>query len=478
MKERKSIYILRLLEPNEIIRFRKFLESPYFNLKQEMITFLEVAMEYIGEGKEEVFIENEVFWSKIFKEVYDDLKFRKLNSDFNHLVEEFMVQEEFGADKQNRNLLKIQALSKRGGEKMYESLKQDVEFGRKIDPNRNANYYLHLYNIEKSIFKLIPDEERKKDFKDINIDKISENLDIYFIAEKLKYYSDILSWNQIYNTSLNMRGIEIVMKLANNPLFRDVPVIAIFMKIILIKTLEENEEHYFELKNLIDQHLYLFPKNEAKEIIDQALNYTIKKVNLGLKSYPKESLDLYKKGLRNDLLFIKGVLEISDFRNIVFMGLRVGDIKWVENFIYEYKENLEDRSKDNAFFFSLARLETYKKNYNKVIEYLNKINYDDIWYNLNGRSLLIAAYYELYEFDALESLFQSYKTYINREKLLLKHRKKNYLDFIKYTSKLMKLTKYDQDKLKKLKQDLLDTPGVVNKPWLLEKMDELLIQKK
>jgi hypothetical protein len=478
MKERKSIYILRLLEANEISRLRKFLQSPYFNLKEEMIAFLDVAKEFIGDGKAEVFIDNEIFWSKIFEGPYDDLKFRKLNSDFNHLVEEFLIQEEFESDKQNRNLLKIRALSRRGGEKMYESLKQDVEFGRKIDPNRNANYYLHIYNIEKSIFKLIPDEERKKDFKDINIDKISENLDIYFIAEKLKYYSDILSWNQIYNISLNMRGIEIVMKLANNPLFRDVPVIAIFMKIIMIKTHEENEEHYFDLKNLIDQHLYLFPKNEAKEIIDQALNYTINKVNKGFTKYTHESLDLYKKALNDELLIVNGKLDISDYRNITAVALKSGDITWVEHFIEDYKKNLEERSKDNAFYFSLARLETYKKNYNKVIEYLNNINYDDIWYNLNGRSLLIAAYFELNEFDALESLFQSYKTYINREKLLLKHRKKNYLDFITYTSKLMKLTKYDQDKLKKLKHELLDTPGVVNKPWLLEKIDALLNTKR
>jgi hypothetical protein len=478
MKERKSIYILRLLEANEISRLRKFLQSPYFNLKEEMIAFLDVATEFIGEGKEEVFIDNEIFWSKIFEGPYDDLKFRKLNSDFNHLVEEFLIQEEFGTDKQNRNLLKIQALSRRGGEKMYESLKQDVEFGRKIDPNRNANYYLHIYNIEKSIFKLIPDEERKKDFKDINIDKISENLDIYFIAEKLKYYSDILSWNQIYNISLNMRGIEIVMKLANNPLFRDVPVIAIFLKIIMIKTHEENEEHYFDLKKLIDQHLYLFPKNEAKEIIDQALNYTINKVNKGFTKYTHESLDLYKKALDDELLIVNGKLDISDYRNITAVALKSGDITWVEHFIEEYKKNLEERSKENAFYFSLARLETYKKNYNKVIEYLNKINYDDIWYNLNGRSLLIAAYYELNEFDPLESLLNSYKVFINREKLLQKSRKKIFLDFIKYTSKLMKLTKYDQDKLKKLKHELLDTPGVVNKPWLLEKIDALLNTKR
>lgn len=475
MKERKSIYILRLLEQNELVRLRNFIQSPYFNLKEEMVTFLDVAIEYIGDGKEEVYIDNEVFWKKIYPDKsYEDVKFRKLNSDFNHLVEKFLIQEEFGKDKQYQTLLKIQSLSSRGGHKMNESLQQDVEFGRKIDPNRNANYYLNMYNIEKSIFRLISDEERKKDFKDINIDKISENLDIYFIAEKLKYYSDILSWNQIYNTSLNMRGIDIVIKLANNPLFREVPVIAIFIKIIQIKTGRDQIENYYLLKELINQYLYLFPKNEAKEIIDQALNFTIGQVNKGNKDFEKESLDLYKKSLKEEVIFGNQLLDVSDYRNITFMALRVGEIKWVENFIEEYKDSLSENIKMNAYYFSMARLETYRKNHSKVIDLLNRINYDDVWYNLNGRSLLIAAYYELLEYDALESLFQSYKNYINRDKSLLKHRKKNYLDFIKFTSKLMKLTKTDKEKLRKLKKDLTETPGVVNKPWLLEKINDLL----
>ena len=38
----------------------------------------------------------------------------------------------------------------------------------------------------------------------------------------------------------------------------------------------------------------------------------------------------------------------------------------------------------------------------------------------------------------------------------------------------MKLTKTDKEKLRKLKKDLTETPGVVNKPWLLEKINDLL----
>jgi hypothetical protein len=474
MKERKSITILKLLGNGEIDSLRKFLSSPYFNQRKEMVDFLEHALSYFNTKEKKISIPNEEMWTKIFDSPYDDLKFRKLSSDFNHLVEEFLIQEEFKKDQQGKTVLKVKAITSRGGDELYESLRHDVVYGRKIDPNRNAEYYLHNYELEKLIFKLIPDDERKRDFKDINIDKISENLDIYFISEKLKYYSDILSWNQIYNTSLNMRGIEIVKKLANNPLFRDIPTISIYRKIIKLNTNQGDESIYFEIKNEDLKNLYLFPKTEAMNILGNLLNYTIGKVNNGNRKYAKESLDLYIQALDSDLILNNGLMEISDYRNIVFMGLRVGEIEWVSRFIEDYKNHLDPVDKENAYFFSLSRLEIYKKNFSKVIEYLNKLNNNDIWYNLNGRSSLIVSYYELNEMDVLESQILSFKTYINREKLLIKSRKQNYIDFIKFVAKLIKYTKNDTAKLRKMRAEIESTVGVINKQWLLEKTDELL----
>ena len=189
-------------------------------------------------------------WNLIFDQPFDEVKFRKLNSDFNTLIEKFLIQKEFEEDPHIANYYKINAFKKRNATKLYDSLINDIDVSRRTDPNRNAQYFLNQYNIEKGIFGLIPEDERKMDFKSgnygLDIDKISENLDIYFISEKLKYYTEILSWNQLYHTNLNIRGIEIVMKLANNPLFKEIPVIAVFSKIIQIKLEPENEEHYFD----------------------------------------------------------------------------------------------------------------------------------------------------------------------------------------------------------------------------------------
>jgi len=105
---------------------------------------------------------------------------------------------------------------------------------------------------------------------------------------------------------------------------------------------------------------------------------------------------------------------------------------------------------------------------------LYKVSYEDVWYNINAKTLQIASYYELDEFDALESLLQAFKMYIRREKSLSSDRKIHYLNLIKFTSALMKINTKEQLKVLKLKEEILATKGVVSKPWLLEKVEAMI----
>jgi hypothetical protein len=167
-------------------------------------------------------------------------------------------------------------------------------------------------------------------------------------------------------------------------------------------------------------------------------------------------------------------LSATTFRNIVHIALRVNEFLWTENFIHDYATYVDDKYRNNAVEFSLARLEFYRKNFDKVLQHLHKVSYDDVWYNLNVKSIMILAYYELDEYDALESLLQAFRMYIKREKSLSDDRKNHYLNLIKFTGALMRLNVRDQDKLIRLKQEVSEAKGVVSKPWLLEKIDELV----
>ena len=121
----------------------------------------------------------------------------------------------------------------------------------------------------------------------------------------------------------------------------------------------------------------------------------------------------------------------------------------------------------------MACFKILKNNFGRVLEHILHVNYQDSWNALDSKTLQLAAYYELKEYDALESLFQSFKAYLKREKSIPKNRKQNYLNLIKYTDILIRTNRRDKDKIQKLKDEVTHTPGIVSKLWLLQKIDEL-----
>lgn len=480
MKEKKAFAALKLLDVFELNAFRKFITSPYFNQKESIVNYFDYLNEVIKSNQSIDLLDDQVIWKIVFNDApYENVKLRKLNADLFDNIELFLAQKQYENSKQLLQLHKVKAFKSKNATDFHITLEEESKVILKTISDRNAEYYLMQYQIEKTLFEFISDDEMSRlgAFDEFNksIQNISDNLDIFFISEKLKYYSMILSWNQLYKSNLNMKGIDIILKLADSSNFLNVPVITIYRKIILIRIKQEETTHYYDLKLLIKGNLYLFPKQEAKIIIDETINYCIQKINqnIGDLIWENELLDIYKESLERETILTDGNLDLDDFHNIGFLALRVGQFKWMEDFTKSFSLKLKESERENALNFSLARLETFRKNFDKVIYYVNRISFDDIWYSTTCRSLLMTAYYELNEIEALESLLSSYRAIISREKSLNKDRKKNHLDLISFTKKLLNLDPGDKVKLKKLKEKIIETPKVINKPWLLEKIADL-----
>ena len=190
--------------------------------------------------------------------------------------------------------------------------------------------------------------------------------------------------------------------------------------------------------------------------------------------FERESFEWYKLGLKNDIIIRDEHISPTTFRNIVALAVKLGEYIWAEEFIADYSIFLDPSVRESNINFSLARVEMNKKNYKKVIQLLSFTDYKEVFQALLSRNLLMASYYELKEWESIESLFSSFKLYLDREKTLTKQRKEQYYKLIRYTRSLCKLNKGDKSKLLKLREEILQAEAVVNKPWLLEKIEEKL----
>ncbi len=478
MKDRKISIALSSLSIYELNSFLKFVQSPYFNVNQYIAHFASIIIEAI-KGNNLVEIAAQDIWKKVYKsEPYNNQKFLKLNSDLTKLLEIYLAQKEMESSESLMTNLKLEGAKKRNLENLYSGIISEAERLNKSEYNQSAEYYLTKYQIEKNLFSLKTENEKKNEKFEItsalNIKAITDNLDNFYIADKLRQYCTLLSWKKMYKIEIELDNMDYIIQMANQPPFNTVPPISIYYKMLLTYQDERNLANYHELRQLTKTFIHIFPIEEQREIYSTILGYCINKINKNQSEFFRETFEVYKDGITENILLVDQSISVTTFRNIAIAALRVEEFSWTENFIHEYSKFVDEKYRDNAVQFSLARLEFYRKNYHKVLTHLNSVNYEDIWYNLNAKTIYLHSYYELDEFDALESLLQSFKMYIRREKSLSTDRKTHYLHLIKFTSALMKINHRDQPKLMKLKSEIETTQGVVSKPWLIEKVDQLI----
>jgi hypothetical protein len=478
MKEKKILFALKGLSIYELNSFGKYVHSPYFNVNKNVTDYYDLLEKHIKEGRTDD-VENDYCWKIVYgNEPYHNQRFLKLNSDLLNLLEDFLAQQEYDQMVSLRACHKLAGAGKRNLVKLYNGILGDISRLDRSELNQSSEFYLNKYQIEKNIFGL-KSENEKKNVKfeintELNIQNISENLDVFYVAEKLRLYCTLLTWKKMYKLDIEIQNMETILTLATQKPYNTIPAILMYYTMQATYTDENITQHYFDLKDQIHKYIHVFPEDEQKEIYATAISYCVNKVNKGDFTFQKETFLIYKETIDADYLLIDGIISPTDFRNIVFFALRVKEFEWTENFINDYAEYLDPRYRENAVEFSLARLEFYRKNYGKVLDHLNNVTFDDVWYTLGTKTLQVASYYELDEFDALESLLQSFKMYIKREKSLTKERKETYLNLIKYTSSLMKVNPRDQSKIQKIKIEIEQTKSIVSKPWLMEKVEEMV----
>ncbi len=81
-------------------------------------------------------------------------------------------------------------------------------------------------------------------------------------------------------------------------------------------------------------------------------------------------------------------------------------------------------------------------------------------------------YFELKEYLALDSLIESFRIFLRRNKVLSKNLKREYNSFLNFVKKLTSLNSSDKEGLAKLKARIQVASTTAPKKWLLEKIEE------
>jgi len=473
VRKLKVFKVLKQFNVYELNRFSKFIRSPYFNRNDSLTRLYDSFESVIRDESEDSTISRGQAWTAAtLEDKYRDQKFRKLCSDLLRLIEEFLVQEELDKSPLHKADYLLQAILDKRIEGLTNS---SIRTAQRLSAQyyfRPASYYYYQYAYERAIYALQGQDIDRS--KAINVEEIAGHLDTFFIAEKLRYYCYALARKPIIDRDYDFLFMDELIRQVEDNGFNEITPINFYYQIYLTQQYPDDDKHYKELKILIAENIETLPNIEAKEIMDMAFNYCILKINAGDEAYTREIFELYKQFLENELLLVNGVLDPWNFRNVVVSGLRLGEYDWVEKFIETFQDRLDERYRANAVSFHLANLYFYQKRYDRVLELLREVEYEDPSYNRNSKTMLIATYYELDEIEPLMSLLTSFSVYLRRSKNITSARKEHYHNLIKYMRILLRTPVKDKKALQDLKTKVEATERVVNKGWLLSRINELI----
>ncbi len=462
MKKTKLHIIWNSLSISEQKEFEKFIRSPYFNENSRLVDLYVLLRDYPAKNKEEV-------WKKICPEVrFNDIQFRRWCADLTKLIQEFLGVSAYRKLNVRKGNDVLAVLNDRDLDKHFLSVERNLRSLYEKNNYRDATYFMNRYALEQHV-----DNFQVKSIqltKQVNLGTADKMLDCYFLTQKLKNYCNALNYKNVLNLDIELSLIAKILPVLRKEGYLEVPSIAIYYKIA--KTLLEPEQfvHFYDLKKLLTTHSSLFPPLEIRDMFIFAQNYCIKKINKGNVVFYKELFEIYQAILAKGIILKNGELLPWDYKNIVSLGLRLKEYNWIEAFIKEQNERLPADFRANALTYNMANLHFHKGNYDKVISLLREVVYQDLYYALDGRWLLLKTYFELSELDAMESLLESFRLFLLRNRLLSKTNQRQYLNLVRFAKKLIRLNTKDKQKVAKLRSNIEEAKEVAERRWLIEKL--------
>lgn len=474
MEDNKLYIVLKHFDKIEQNRLRKYIRSPYFNVNETLMILFDILTEHINKNGKAPALTKEGIWKKLFgKEAYNDVRFRKLGSDLLKLVEDFLAQEVYEKNNLQRASFLLEAVSAKKMEKLYKTSIRLSQLMSDQSLQKTSQYYYYQFQIQKYLYDINNAEIKR--FEKTNVEDIINNLDYFYLAEKLRWYCNVLAQKSLISHEYNLLFIDEIIDYIKKSGFEEVPIIKIYYLIYLTQVDNENENYYHSLKEILSKHWHILSLTEAEQAYTNLLSYCVRKLNQGNTYFLKEYLELSKYLLGTDIMLSSGELNPWYFKNIVAIALRLGEYEWTEQFINIFKDKLPINQRDNAVTYNLAFVYFYQKKYDRVVEQLREVEYEDIAYNLGSKSMLLSVYYEQDEDDALFSLMDTFKTYLHRHKEISDFQRASYMNLIKYIRKMRKLISGDKKEIEKIRDEIEEDKkvGIASLRWVLEKLAEL-----
>jgi hypothetical protein len=470
----KLCTILMGFDKIELNRMRKFVASPYFCDDEDVLKLFDVCHTALRKAPEAFErLTKEQVWQKIYSKqvLYDDLQLRRLASQLTQLAIQFRGIEQ----RQHEPILDMLdqqiALEAPELDKHLAGVERQMTRYFEEDAAKNTRFYYHQFRYHWQVFNRSYRVVAKTDYMG-KLLPADYALECFYVVQKLKMYVAWLAYRQYRNTEREVPLPPGFWEHVAHEQFATVPMVVIFRKVVSLLN-DPSEPLFFELLSDLDTYASDLAPEDLRECYFVAQNYCALQINKGQIQYYQHAFLIFKKMVDFKVLLEDESLAEGIYKNVITSGLRAAEYAWVERFIETHSDYLPVQIRQNARAFNLANLYSHLRQYNKALEVLRSVEYTDVTYALGAKTILLRVYYEQSEYMALDSLLDSFRIFLRRNKQMSTNLKKEYNTFWNLVKKLTTLRVGDKAGLAAFRQKVQATSYNTPKKWLLDKITEL-----
>ncbi len=485
--------MLETLTAREFRQFVDFVHSPYFNKHERLMAFADYLLVHIPEDNEPD-LDRELIFEHLFPgEEYHEQRLADLMSYLVKLLEQFFAQQHFESRGFNQDYHLMADLAQRDLEKSYNKAFRTLKKSQKKKKIKNENFYMQEYLFwDESDHYYMRQQQRTTDE---SLQHKVDALDHFYLAAKLKNACEMANRQNVIEVNYNHWLTEELLRSlkANIGDYEDHPAIVVYYHILQCLTEPNDHAHFDRLKEVMQRHGKHFAqktenereKEEIRYMYLYVQNYCIHNINKGNRQYLRELFELYQWLLESEIILDeREELSQWDYKNIVSAGHRLDEFEWTEKFVYKYKDKLPEHARENAFNYNLAVLLYHKPDYKQSKRVLQSVEFDDVYYAVGGRALLMRIYYETDDFDPLYSLIDSFQIYMRRNKKISSYQKELHQNFIKIMRKLTNMkvkliadaSAVEQQDVEQLRALIDEYKQVAYTGWLFKRLDDIAAQ--
>jgi len=441
-----------------------FVRCPLFNRREEVIRLCDYIVAHIAKTDRKAFDAERMFRAAFPGATFDHLALRHTMSYLLDALRRYLAWSEWQSDRVEQQHCLVRALRNRGLDHLFEKEWQRADDTVAESAVRDARYHFSRYRLQQE--KLEQTARRERSAR-LNLQPLPDELTAFYAAEMLRHACSALMHQAVAGQDYRIDLLNAILDTAGQGEILQNPAVAVYYHAYRMLQSPEATEPFEQLKSLLPAYENYFRPEEMRGLYLMAINGCIRRMNAGHRAYIREAFDLYQAALARDFLRENGVLSGFTYKNIIRIGVALGEHEWTERFLEGHRNELHARERDNLYRYNLAYLRFQQRDYAGAMPLLQQVDLEDPLNNLDARRMLLRSYFELGEWDALESLLQSFAAYLRRQRNLGYHRTTNET-LIAFTKKLMETGRSDRPAMAALRAEIDATRDVAERAWLLE----------